>query len=377
MRRDRALRTVGELTADQWGLVTAAQAKTAGLSAVDLLRLVDAGFLESVGHGVYLITSAVQPEHLDIKVAWLRLEPRQPAWRRHSIETYGGVISHGSACELHQLGDLPTSMVEISAPRRRTTREQGVRIHRADFEPADVVLVDGLPVTTAERTVVDLLTAHVDGAHIGGVIADADRRGLTNRDSLARRVDRFTASYGLPRSASGRQLLEYLVEQSGTEMPIEEAARLRQEGVAQGFISALALLSENENERADRISTERPNLQLSKIQAQAISSLAEQIAKSGALDSIRSASRESLKQISTDIHNTLFSGLQAQLISSLTERIARDAGSPKIDNHQISKTSRTAACRSPATKTKAGSSNRFKQRSTTGSSDDSPSGDAR
>lgn len=246
MRRDQALRAVGELASDQWGLVTASQAKTAGVSAVDLLRLVEAGLLESVGRGVYLAAGAAQPDHLEIKVAWLRLEPGLPAWQRHSTATYGGVVSHGSACDLHQLGDLPTSTVEISVPRRRTTREPGVRLHRADLDPADVVLIDGLPVTTAERTVVDLLAARADGAHVGEVIADADRRGLANRTTLADRVARFTRAYGLPRSASGQQLLEYLAEQANTELPAEEATRLRQEGAAQGLASAFALLAELE-----------------------------------------------------------------------------------------------------------------------------------
>ncbi|GAA4196658.1 hypothetical protein GCM10022252_44340 [Streptosporangium oxazolinicum] len=279
MRRDQALKTVGEQAADQWGLVTAAQAKSAGLSAVDLLRLVEADFLESVGRGVYLVTGAVRPEHLDIKVAWLRLEPKLPAWQRHSLETYGGVISHGSACELHQLGDLPTSLVEISVPRRRTTREPGVRMHRAELEAADVVLVDGLPVTTAERTVIDLLAARVDGAHVGGVIADADRYGLTNRNSLGRRVARFTAAYGLPRSASGRQLLEYLVEQADTGLPVEEGTRLRQEGVVEGFVSALALLSALDEDRVKQLFTDYPGL-LTGLRAGSVSSLAEHLAKS-------------------------------------------------------------------------------------------------
>ncbi|MFF3441562.1 type IV toxin-antitoxin system AbiEi family antitoxin domain-containing protein [Streptosporangium sp. NPDC002721] len=291
MKRDRALKAVGEQAADQWGLVTAAQVKGAGLSAVDLLRLVEAGFLENVGRGVYLVTGAVRPEHLDIKVAWLRLEPKLPAWQRHGLETYGGVVSHGSACELHQLGDLPTSLVEISVPRRRTTREHGVRMHRAELEAADVVLVDGLPVTTAERTVVDLLAARVDGAHVGGVIADADRYGLTNRDSLGRRVARFTTAYGLPRSASGRRLLEYLVEQADTELPVEEGARLRQEGVVEGFVSALALLSTLDEDRVRRLLADHPGF-LDGLRAKSVSSLTEHLAKKESSDRTSSGEAE-------------------------------------------------------------------------------------
>ncbi|MEU6997505.1 hypothetical protein [Nonomuraea sp. NPDC046570] len=152
-----------------------------------------------------------------------------------------------------------------------------MRLHRADLDPADVVLIDGLPVTTAERTVVDLLAARADGAHVGEVIADADRRGLTNRTTLADRVARFTRAYGLPRSASGQQLLEYLAEQANTELPAEEATRLRQEGAVQGLASAFALLAELEGNHPTE-AARRTFLQDVQ-QETAISSIAARIAR--------------------------------------------------------------------------------------------------
>ncbi|WP_214105304.1 type IV toxin-antitoxin system AbiEi family antitoxin domain-containing protein [Acrocarpospora catenulata] len=222
MKRHEALRAVSVQAADQWGLVTTAQAKLAGLTSVDLRRLAEVHLVEGVGRGVYLVAGATPPEHLEIKVAWLRLDPTRPTWKRLQPETYGGVVSHGSACELHRLGDIPTSEVEISVPTRRVTREPGVRLHRAAIEASDVTIVDGLPVTTAERTVVDLLEARADGGHVGGVIADAIRFGLVDRENLADRAAYFSSAYGFPRSASGVQFLSYLLKQSGATLFVDE-----------------------------------------------------------------------------------------------------------------------------------------------------------
>lgn len=225
--------------ADQWGLVTAAQAKKLGLNAVQLKRLTEAGLLESVGRGVYALAAAGLPEHLEAKVAWLRLQPEAFAWERPVGDRDSGVISHASACQLHGLGDIPAPSVEISVPRRRTTTEPFVRLRTAQLKPADITVIDGLPVTAAERTIVDLLQTKADGGHIGGVIADAERRDLVDIEALAARVQRFTRNYGLPSAATGHELIEHMVEQAGRQLHSQEldAASL------EGFAAAAQLLS--------------------------------------------------------------------------------------------------------------------------------------
>jgi predicted transcriptional regulator of viral defense system len=241
MRRGEAVRILGEHASDQWGLVTAAQAKLAGVNGVELLRLGEAGLLHSVGRGVYQVIGAAVPEHLEIKVAWLRLDPERYAWQRAQPGTWGGVVSHGSACELHRIGDIPASEVEISVPRRRTTRGPGVRLRMRELDTADVVLVDGLPVTTPEQTIVDLLAARADGGHVGGIIADAEHRGLVTVDAVAERIARFAVAYGMRRGTSGEELIQYLVGQAGTRLrargPQHDA-----EVAMRGFLSALALV---------------------------------------------------------------------------------------------------------------------------------------
>ncbi|MET9153847.1 type IV toxin-antitoxin system AbiEi family antitoxin domain-containing protein [Streptomyces griseoflavus] len=234
MERAEQLAILSGVAADQWGLVTAAQAKAHGLSAVQLKRLTEAGLLENVGRGVYALPAAGLPRHLEIKVAWLRLQPTVPAWERPIGGPDSGVVSHASACQLHSLGDIPAPDVEISVPRRRTTTEPFVRLRTADLPTADITLVDGLPVTTPARTIVDLLQTKADGGHVGGVIADAERRDLVDINVLAQAVQPYARKYGLRPAATGHELVEHLVGQAGRTLHAQEVARAGEEGLAIG-----------------------------------------------------------------------------------------------------------------------------------------------
>ncbi|MGW0610689.1 substrate-binding domain-containing protein [Streptomyces sp. NPDC002788] len=230
MGQGDVLKALKERAADQWGLVTTAQAKLDGVQGVQLLRLERAGLLESVGHGVYRMVASPPPEHLRIKVAWLRLDPRTPLRHRGAEGPKSGIVSHASACAVHGLGDRPTDRVELTVPVRRTTRDESVVLHCARTDADDITVVDGLPVTTVQRTVVDLLRVRADAARVGAVVAEAASRGLVNVDDLAARVGSFTGAYGLPAQASGAQLLESLCEQAGRPLLVGKTERAAGEG---------------------------------------------------------------------------------------------------------------------------------------------------
>ncbi|MET9966166.1 substrate-binding domain-containing protein [Streptomyces sp. NPDC006356] len=225
MSQADVLKALEARAAEQWGLVTTAQAKLDGVQGVQLLRLERAGLLESVGHGVYRILASPPPEHLRIKVAWLRLDPRTPARDRGTQGPGAGVVSHASACAVHGLGDWPAGRVELTVPSRRTTRDDSVVLHCARMDADDITVVDGLPVTTVPRTVVDLLQDRADAAHVGTVLTEAASRGLVRIDALAARVEPFAGAYGLPAEASGAELLEFLCEPVGRPLSVRRAAR--------------------------------------------------------------------------------------------------------------------------------------------------------
>lgn len=240
MNRAEQLAVLSSAAADQWGLVTTAQAKELGLNAVQLLRLTEVGLLENVSRGVYLLSTSGMPLHLDIKAAWLRLQPGEFAWNRPPGHPDSGVISHASACRLHELGDIPSPDVEITVPRRRTTHEPFVRLRTAPLDSTEITVVDGLPVTTATRTITDLLKAKADGGHVGGVIAEAERRDLITVDDLAEHLQPHARKYGLKATATGRDLIDHLVTQAGESLRRQEVDRASQEG----FDAAVHLLAE-------------------------------------------------------------------------------------------------------------------------------------
>ncbi|MEU6381984.1 transcriptional regulator [Streptomyces bauhiniae] len=212
-----------------------------------LLRLAEAGLLESVSRGVYLVTAAGMPRPQDIKAAWLRLMPKEFAWDRPAGHPDSGVVSHASACLLHELGDIPAPEVEISVPRRRTTTEPFVRLRTAVLEGNEATVVDGLPVTTPLRTITDLLRAKADGGHVGGVVAEAERRGLVDLDVLGETVQPCARKYGLKATATGRDLIDHLVAQAGESLRRYEIDRAGRDGFADAvhFLAARPDLAEH------------------------------------------------------------------------------------------------------------------------------------
>ncbi|MEV3971340.1 substrate-binding domain-containing protein [Streptomyces sp. NPDC050698] len=225
MTQADVLRALDARAAGQWGLVTTAQAKLDGVQGVQLLRLERSGTLESVGHGVYRLAACPPPEHLRIKVAWLRLDPGTPARDRRTDGPGAGIVSHTSACAVHGLGGRPDDPVELTVSSRRTTRDETVVLHRAAMDPEDITVVDGLPVTTVSRTVVDLLEARADAARTGAFVAEAAARDLVRVDDLAPRVAGFADAYELAAGASGVELLEFLCDRAGRPLRATKAAQ--------------------------------------------------------------------------------------------------------------------------------------------------------
>ena len=77
-----ALIAIARYARGQWGMVTSAQAVTAGVSYMQIKRMTDAGLLEKAGPGVYVMIGgeAAAERNRAHKVAWLRLDPAVPAW---------------------------------------------------------------------------------------------------------------------------------------------------------------------------------------------------------------------------------------------------------------------------------------------------------
>lgn len=221
VRVSEVLARVSQLAASQWGLLTVAQAECEQVPRYRLARLVDAGLLERVDHGVYAVTAAEPDQHRRLRAAWLALDPERTAEERLREDPAGsGVVSHTSAAGLYGLGDLLDDTPELTTTTRKQTR-RGVRLHRADLPATDVTLVDGLPTTTVERTVADLLRDGHDTDHVATIVGEGVRRGMVDRNVLAAHLDPLAHRQ---KRTDGRDLAEHLLDLTG----LSSAALARQ-----------------------------------------------------------------------------------------------------------------------------------------------------
>lgn len=150
------------------GLVTTAAAGAAGISPMALVMMERRGVLERASHGVYRL--ARFPVH---PLVQLRLGTLWP----YPVE---GVLSHESALELHELSDIMPAVVHVTVPRRYRMRRAvpaWLRLHRGEFAPDELTHVEGIPVSTVERSIRDGIAIHLGSAIIGDAIEDARGRG--------------------------------------------------------------------------------------------------------------------------------------------------------------------------------------------------------
>jgi hypothetical protein len=203
-----------DLAEGQWGLVTLQQARAAGVAWRSLARLVEAGLLERVAHGVYRVRGAAEPDHLDLRAAWLQLDPAEPAWHRLDNPDVA-VVSHASAASLYGVGDLRADVHEFTLPHRRQTRRSDVRIHRGRVPPERRIILRGLPTTRAGWMIGQLIADHVDPDGVAQIAREVLDRILDYPRDVATALNPVAQRIGLERG-DGLAVLDELLRRAGT-----------------------------------------------------------------------------------------------------------------------------------------------------------------
>lgn len=206
---------LADVAAEQWGLLTTAQARAVGASTQDVARLANQGALERLSHGVYRIAGAPASPLDSLRGAWLSLDPARRSTERWHDQP-PAIVSHSSAARLNRLGDLASDTSEFTTPTRKQTRSPDIRIHRRTATSNEWTIVDGLPVTTILRTIDDLAGDRVDGGHLAGIIQDALTRHQIDPHALADTLTRHAHHYGAPKG-DGNALLQHFQRQ--TDIP--------------------------------------------------------------------------------------------------------------------------------------------------------------
>ena len=216
MKARDALRELAEMSASQWGMVTSAQAATRGVTRLDLSRLTESGDLVRLAHGVYKDAGAPSGAHLDVRAAWLSSDPARLASDRLGDGHRGVVVSGQTAAWLHDIGDLRSNRTELTTPVRRQTQRADLHYRRRDLPEEDVTIHDGLPVTTPERTIADLVEDRTDLSIVADALRDASRKSELDLELLADNLAPLAERNG-HRKGDGVALLDQLLVIAGID----------------------------------------------------------------------------------------------------------------------------------------------------------------
>jgi len=206
MKTTQALRALADLTSSQWGLVTTAQAAHVGVGRLELSRLTHTGHLERLGHGIYRAASAPTERRESLKAAWLSINPKLTAAERLRQHPYDAVVSGAAASWLLDMGNLVPEPYEFTTPMRRQTQRSEL-VYRTKLLPkTSVTIREGLPVTTPEQTIADLVESDMDKSLVADAIAAAPSLDL---QQLVELLAPMAARNGQA-TGNGRALLEHI-----------------------------------------------------------------------------------------------------------------------------------------------------------------------
>jgi hypothetical protein len=197
-------RALAALAARQHGVVSAAQLHALGLGPRGVTHRVAAGRLHRLHRGVYAVGHTALGAGGRRMAAVLACGP-------------GAALSHRSAGAAWGLRPTARARIEVSTPRRARRERPGIEVHRVRNLPAeDVTEVDGVPVTTVARTLVDLagvlpadaLARAVHEAEVLRLLDVAAVEAVLARSGGRRGTGRLRALLAAPATGPVRSVLE-------------------------------------------------------------------------------------------------------------------------------------------------------------------------
>ena len=165
------------------GIVARRQLLARGLSDTMIHKRVKAGRLHAVYRGVYAVGHRV-----------IGMLGRQ--WAAVLACGEGAALSHWSAGAAWRLIAAFDALMHVSAGRAGRKRP-GIKVHRRTLAPDEITDLDGLPITTPARTVIDLAAAGLAGRKLEAALDAAVEHELDFSD-LERLLDRHHGRPGVP-----------------------------------------------------------------------------------------------------------------------------------------------------------------------------------
>jgi very-short-patch-repair endonuclease len=173
---------VAELAGGQWGVVSLAQLRAAGLSYDAVRSRVRAGRLHRLHHGVYAVGHTV-----------LKREGR---WLAAILACGdGALLSHRSAAAYWGLLQSAATRTDVTTPRRRAPNAT-IRLHRSrSLIARDTDTHRGIPITSVARTLLDL-AATVKPDRLERALAQAEHLELYDHRAITELLARANGHRG-------------------------------------------------------------------------------------------------------------------------------------------------------------------------------------
>ena len=179
---DHAIAAIAER---QGGVVDHKQLRELGLSSAGIGRRVQAGRLHPRYRGVY----AVGHRNVGTEGLW---------WAAVLACRPDGVLSHASAATALEIRRSSSRTVDVTVGLGGRARRPGIRLHRSrSLAPDEVTTLDGLPITTPARTLLDLSASGLRGRALESALDQALQRVLDFAE-LQRLLARYPRRPGSP-----------------------------------------------------------------------------------------------------------------------------------------------------------------------------------
>lgn len=230
MKINENISTLAELASSQWGMFTAAQAIAIGVSRVQLGRMSSDGRVESLARGTYRFASAGDTMHSGVKAVWLSLFPGKTAYERLKARPRDCVVAGRTAAVLLGDTDLHAEPYCFAVgPGKRTTRLD-IRLLPWSVGERDVVIVDGVPISSPERTVADLVRLREDPSLLANFVTGMASRGhVFDRERAAELLAPLAARNGY-RKGDGESFAEGIIGKNASAAMLSRA-RQQIEGI--------------------------------------------------------------------------------------------------------------------------------------------------
>lgn len=169
---------LNELSASE-GVFTTAQAARLGIPRNTLSHETAVGNAVRIAHGAYRLSSTPSGFTDELAALWKLTAPSTFTHERLTGPEADGIFIGGStAASLLGIGDFHLSPYRIYSPTRINSRIEAINFATRPVDPRDITIIEGLPVTRPERTLVDLCLDFEDPSLIEDAFLDAVAKGI-------------------------------------------------------------------------------------------------------------------------------------------------------------------------------------------------------